>query len=780
MHVVRSEQRWAKTKSNLRVGLLLLATGCEGECFKGVNDTSACALTLEPTGGSGQTADVGTTLPAPIAVHAAQAAGTSGCSTGDAKNMLVVWRVRTGGGAVQRESTYTDSTGVARVTWTLGPVPGPQEASAVIPPPGINLPPAVVFSAIARDRPYRVLRIIAGDGVRVTPGNGVAPDVLLLSHQPDGSEVPVPGTSITWQVTTGGGSVSPGTSVTSSTGRANATWSPGPGTGPQTLRATAGSSAGITADARDMLVANFTATVATIGVANVTVTGPTTLVAGTGGAYTAVMRDANGTVLTDRTASWTISPTALAVILPTSSTTAGVAAHKVGTARIVATSEGVQGTLDVQITPGAVTTVTVNPPTASINLGANQTFTATAFDADTNVVPNQTYSWSSSNTTVASVVAGVASGVNVGVATITATITAIGKSGTATLTVANPPAPPPVARIAYARFDAASIANGTANQAFAFNSLSNGSVVVQRLSLGRYDVTFPGQATLAGRSTNVQVSGFGSVNADFCKVEGWRNAGLDLVATVRCFRELASVDGEFTIVMLGDGVLPGRFAFGYYNSGLAADALYSSSGITPTVAPGSQGLYTVSFPGLERPALSSAEVVAVTAGGAAANRCAFGSDANTLIGITAPVWCHSGASAAVGVPVASPFSFLLFEKGRPGLRAGLAATTGFEDKPIGTVSTLGDSASRNSSGLGVTVRHVSTGNFAVTFAGLGGTDVRLGVHVTSASLNGDHCKVAGWQSVLGAGGQQDLVVNVACFETDGTPEDQGFRLMVVQ
>jgi hypothetical protein len=744
------------------------------------SNSNPCGLGLEPTSGDGQTGDIGAPLPLPVAVHATYKRGSAACTERAATNMPIVWKIRSGGGIVASETTYTDAAGDARVIWTLGPTAGQQEVGAVIPPPGENLPPVVVFSATARDKPYRILRIVAGNGLRVDPGNGVIPDVQLVSHQPDGTDVPVPNTTVTWQVTSGGGSVSPSTSLTSANGRASATWTPGPATGAQTLRATAGTSTGIVADARDLLIANFTATIATNGVASVTVTGPTTLVAGAGGAYTAEMRDASGTVLTDRTASWTVTPAELAVILPTGNTTAGVAAHKVGTARIVATSEGVQGALDVQITPGAVATVNVTPPTASINLGSNQTFTATAFDAEANVVPNQTYTWSSSNPAVAGVVGGVATSLSVGQVTITAAIAAVGKSGTATLTVVNPPAPPPVTRIAYARFDAASIANGTANQAFAFNSLSNGSVHLERLSLGRYDVTFPGQATLAGRATNVQVSGFGSANADFCKLESWRNAGPDLVATVRCFRELASVDGEFTILMLGDGVLPGRFAFGYYDSGFAADALYSSSGITPSVAAGSQGFYTVSLPALGRPTPASAELVAVTAGGAAATRCAFGSDENSLICSSAPVWCHSGVSAPVGIPAASPFSFLLFENGRTGLRAGLAATTGFEDTPIGTVSTLGAAVSRNSSGLGVSLRHVSTGNFAVTFAGLGGQDVRLGVHVTSASLNGDHCKVAGWQSVLGAGNQQDLVVNVACFETDGTPEDQGFRLMVVQ
>jgi hypothetical protein len=134
----------------------------------------------------------------------------------------------------------------------------------------------------------------------------------------------------------------------------------------------------------------------------------------------------------------------------------------------------------------------------------------------------------------------------------------------------------------------------------------------------------------------------------------------------------------------------------------------------------------------------------------------------------------------VGIHTDSPFSFLLFDEGRSGLRAGLAATTDFEDLPVGTISVLPAAQSWNSSGGSVTLRHASQGRFEVTFAGLGGSNLRLGVQVTSASLNGDHCKIVDWRTVAGAGVTQNLLVDVACFETDGSAEDQGFRLVVVQ
>ena len=85
------------------------------------------------------------------------------------------------------------------------------------------------------------------------------------------------------------------------------------------------------------------------------------------------------------------------------------------------------------VTP-AVSSVQVTPATATVNAGATQAFTATAFDAAGKTLGNVTFTWSSSNPNVASVsAAGVATGVTAGDATITAT--AEGKSATATLHV---------------------------------------------------------------------------------------------------------------------------------------------------------------------------------------------------------------------------------------------------------------------------------------------------------------------------------------------------------
>ena len=86
---------------------------------------------------------------------------------------------------------------------------------------------------------------------------------------------------------------------------------------------------------------------------------------------------------------------------------------------------------------GQPDTVGVAPVAASISIGSTQTFTATARDAGRNEV-GTTFTWTSSNTDVATVNAsGVATAVTAGAATITATASN-GVSGGATLTVTVP------------------------------------------------------------------------------------------------------------------------------------------------------------------------------------------------------------------------------------------------------------------------------------------------------------------------------------------------------
>jgi len=152
----------------------------------------------------------------------------------------------------------------------------------------------------------------------------------------------------------------------------------------------------------------------------------------------ATVKDQNGNVMTGQTITWSTSNASVATV----NSSGVVNAIAAGAATITATCAGKSGTAAITVTaaPPVVTTVTVAPSSASIVAGNNTTLQATVKDANGNVMTGQTITWSTSNTSVATVnSSGVVTGIAAGAATITATCA--GKSGTAAITVT---AAPPV------------------------------------------------------------------------------------------------------------------------------------------------------------------------------------------------------------------------------------------------------------------------------------------------------------------------------------------------
>jgi DNA/RNA endonuclease G (NUC1) len=105
------------------------------------------------------------------------------------------------------------------------------------------------------------------------------------------------------------------------------------------------------------------------------------------------------------------------------------------TAAVVCTVSGPQ--------VGPIASVTVTPATANVAMSASQQLVATARDANGATVSAATYTWSTSDATIASVsTTGLVTGVTPGTATITATSATF--SGTATIRVLEPVTLPPV------------------------------------------------------------------------------------------------------------------------------------------------------------------------------------------------------------------------------------------------------------------------------------------------------------------------------------------------
>jgi uncharacterized protein YjdB len=177
-----------------------------------------------------------------------------------------------------------------------------------------------------------------------------------------------------------------------------------------------------------------TVNVTAVPVATVSVS-PATVSLTTGGTQqiTATARDAQGNALA-RQVTWQTGNANVATV-----TQGGlITAVGAGTTTVTATSEGRVGTVTVTVTPPAVGSVTVAPPTASLIVATTTTLVATVRDVNGAVMSNVPVSWSSDKPGTASVTqGGVVTGLLPGTATITAT--AGGKSGTATITVSLAP-----------------------------------------------------------------------------------------------------------------------------------------------------------------------------------------------------------------------------------------------------------------------------------------------------------------------------------------------------
>ena len=181
--------------------------------------------------------------------------------------------------------------------------------------------------------------------------------------------------------------------------------------------------------------ASVTVTGCTVPVASVSVTpASATVAAGQAVQLTATPKDANGNALSGRTVTWSSSNTSVAVADVNGRVT-GIAP---GSATITATSEGQSGTAAITVTNIPVASVTVSPASASVPSGQTVQLTATVKDANGNTLSGRVVTWTSSNTSVATVSgSGLVTGGVAGSATITAT--SEGQSGTSAITVTSVP-----------------------------------------------------------------------------------------------------------------------------------------------------------------------------------------------------------------------------------------------------------------------------------------------------------------------------------------------------
>jgi trimeric autotransporter adhesin len=197
--------------------------------------------------------------------------------------------------------------------------------------------------------------------------------------------------------------------------------------------------------------AHITATIDGVsGAADVTVTrvpvqsvtvGAATLMVGQKTTLVATVRDARGTVVTDRTVTWSMPANAFASINPATGEVTGLVPGSVQATASV-TAEGKSGSATVTVVPvppAPVATVSIDKTSPSIVQNASTTLTATTKDAAGNTLSGRAVTWQTSDASIASLSATSGSSVQVtgGVAgTATITATSEGQSTTSTVTVA--------------------------------------------------------------------------------------------------------------------------------------------------------------------------------------------------------------------------------------------------------------------------------------------------------------------------------------------------------
>ena len=191
--------------------------------------------------------------------------------------------------------------------------------------------------------------------------------------------------------------------------------------------------------------------------------------------FTATAYESDGTEIPGKTFSWTSSNLSVATVSPSSGSSTTARGVNAGSTTIRASVDGKSDTARLTVTepPPVVDRVTVSPSSASIEEGETRRFTATAYESDNTVIPGKTFTWTSSNTTVATInSSGLAEGKQAGSTTIRASVD--GKSDTATLTVTEPP--PVVDRVAVTP-SSASIEEGETRQFTATAYESDNTVI---------------------------------------------------------------------------------------------------------------------------------------------------------------------------------------------------------------------------------------------------------------------------------------------------------------
>ncbi len=378
----------------------------------GLSDTTLVYVQPPPhelvaTGGNNQSGQVVSALVTPLSVvvTAPDNLGVAG--------VTVVFGT-SNGGSFSDDSVRTDSAGVASNYWTLGPTSGTQTTHVSVPiAPEIQF----TFEATAIASEAAAMQIVSGNGQSSVVGTPLQALLTVLVLDEHGNAVG--DRFVSFAVTGGGGTLDASTATTDGDGEASASWTLGPSTADSQLVEAR------VFDSRtgDILVSVvFEATPlpgapAALGF----VQQPVDATGGIGGRAAVEIEDCFGNrVTSDSSTMVTLtllpgsgSPHAGLVGTVSSTVEGGVAGFagfgvdSVGTGyRLVASGEGLAADTSAgfDVALGPVATVLLSPAAARHEtLGSTTSYTANAHDAGGNEIPAVTFTWTLSDSTMATV-----------------------------------------------------------------------------------------------------------------------------------------------------------------------------------------------------------------------------------------------------------------------------------------------------------------------------------------------------------------------------------------
>jgi len=170
------------------------------------------AGTLTLNGGDNQSAVANTA----VAVSPSVLVKTPGGAGVPVAGVVVNWAVTAGGGALSAATSTTTAAGVASIGWTVGGTAGANNQGLSASVAGLTGSP-VTFVASATAPPTQMASF-SGDAQSGAAGAALAQPFVVLVR--NAANAPVPGVTVTWSVTAGGGTLNAPTSVTDASGHA--------------------------------------------------------------------------------------------------------------------------------------------------------------------------------------------------------------------------------------------------------------------------------------------------------------------------------------------------------------------------------------------------------------------------------------------------------------------------------------------------------------------------------------------------------------------------------